>query len=144
MDTSSPIIWVVLGLVLIIVEMFSLSLVLLFFGVAALVVAVLKYAGLNNLPIEILAFAILGIAGLLLFRSKLRRSLKSQPDHSIDRNRPIILSVDVPARGSAGIEYQGVLWTAVNASDAPMKKGDQVFIQSTEGVKLIIRKEASL
>ena len=142
MDTSSPIIWVVLGLVLIIVEMFSLSLVLLFFGVAALVVAVLKYAGLNNLPIEILAFAILGIAGLLLFRSKLRRSLKSQPDLSIDRNTPIVLSEDVPAQSSAKIEYQGVLWTAVNDSNTPMKKGDQVFIQRTEGVKLIIRKEA--
>ena len=124
--------------------MFSLSLVLLFFGVAALVITILKFAGLNNLPIEIALFAVLGIAGLLLFRGKLRRSLKSQPELSIDRNTPVVLSVDVPARGSAGIEYQGVLWTAVNDSDTPMKKGDQIFIQRTEGVKLIIRKEASL
>lgn len=142
MDTSSPIIWVALGLVLIIVEMFSLTLVLLFFGVSALVVAILKYAGLNNLPIEILIFAILGIAGLLIFRGKLRRSLKSQPELSIDRNTPIVLSEDVPARSSAKIEYQGVLWTAVNDSDTPMTKGTKVFIQRTEGVKLIIRKEA--
>lgn len=135
-------IWVVLGLVLIIVEMFSLSLVLLFFGVSALVIAVLKYAGLNNLPVEIALFAVLGIAGLLLFRGKLRRSLKSQPELSIDRNTPIVLSEDIPARGSSKIEYQGVLWTAVNDSDTPMTKGTKVFIQRTEGVKIIIRKEA--
>lgn len=121
--------------------MFSLSLVLLFFGVAALVVAILKYAGLNNIPVEILIFAVLGIAGLLLFRGKLRRSLKSQPDLGIDRNTPVVLSEDVPAHGSAKIEYQGVLWTAVNDSDTPLPKGSQAFVHKTEGVKLIIHPE---
>ena len=139
MNLTPTFFWVVTGLVLIIAEMFSLSLVLLFFGVSALLVAVAKYLGLNNLPLEIALFAVLGIGSMLLFRKKLRSSLHSQSGLSIDRNAPILLPEDLPAHGTASVIYQGVTWTAVNETDSDLKKGTKVFVHRTEGVKLIVR-----
>lgn len=138
MISSPAIFWVVLGLVLVIAEMFSLSLVLLFFGVAALIVAVAKYLGLNNLPLEITLFAVLGIAGMFLFRKMLLKTLKTQREIGIDLNTPIVLSADLPAHGSAKVEYQGVLWTAINKTGAPLPKGSKAFVLNTDGVKIVI------
>jgi membrane protein implicated in regulation of membrane protease activity len=131
--------WVALGLLLIIAEMFHLSMVLLFFGVAALIVATAKFLGLNNLPLEIILFAVLGIGGLLLFRRKLLRSLKASTGMSIDKNAMIVLPGDLPSHGTTSVTYQGTAWTAVNETDAEIKKGTKVYIQRTEGVKLIVR-----
>jgi len=133
--------WVALGLLLIIAEMFHLSMVLLFFGVAALIVATAKFLGLNNLPLEILLFAVLGIGGLLLFRRKLLRSLKASSGMSIDRNAVIILPSDLPSHGATAVDYQGTSWTAVNDTDVPIQKGTKVYIHRTEGVRLIVRPE---
>jgi membrane protein implicated in regulation of membrane protease activity len=141
MQFTSTFFWVATGLVLIIAEMFSLSLVLLFFGIAALLVALAKFLGLNNLPLEIVLFAVLGIGSMLLFRNKLKVSLQSQSGISIDRNAVIVLTEDLPARGSAAVTYQGVTWTAVNETDSDFKKGNKVYVQRTDGVKLIVRGE---
>ncbi len=141
MNLTPTFFWVATGLVLIIAEMFSLSLVLLFFGVAALLVALAKFLGLNNLPLEIVLFAVLGIGSMLLFRRKLKVSLQSQSGISIDRNAVIVLTEDLPAHGTATVTYQGVSWTAVNETDSDFKKGNKVYVQRTEGVKLIVLPE---
>lgn len=141
MNLTPTFFWVATGLVLIIAEMFSLSLVLLFFGVAALLVALAKFLGLNSLPLEIVLFAVLGIGSMLLFRSKLKQSLKGQSGISIDQNAVIVLAHDIPAHGTASVTYQGVTWTAVNETDSDFKKGNKVYVQRTDGVKLIVRGE---
>jgi membrane protein implicated in regulation of membrane protease activity len=138
MKWTSTFFWVAAGLILISAEMFHLSMVLLFFGVAALIVATAKFLGLDNLPFEITLFAALGIGGLLLFRRKLLRSLKVSTGLSIDKNAVILLTHDLPAHGSAAVVYQGSAWTAVNETDADLKKGTKVYIHRTEGVKLIV------
>lgn len=141
MELTPTFFWVVAGLILIIAEMFSLSLVLLFFGVAALLVAVAKFLGLNSLPLEIVLFAVLGIGSMLLFRKKLKASLGTGSGLSIDRNASIVLAHDLPAHGAVAVTYQGVVWTAVNESEQNLAKGAKVYVQRTEGVKLIVRPE---
>ncbi|HSA60204.1 MAG TPA: NfeD family protein [bacterium] len=141
MNLTPTFFWVATGLVLIIAEMFSLSLVLLFFGVAALLVALAKFLGLNNLPWEIVLFAVLGIGSMLLFRNKLKQSLHTQSGISIDQNAVIILTDDIPAHGTASVTYQGVAWTAVNETDSDFKKGNKVYVQRTDGVKLVVLPE---
>ena len=141
MSLTPTFFWVAAGLTLIIAEMFHLSMVLLFFGVAALIVATAKFLGLNNLPVEITLFAVLGIGGLLLFRGKLLRSLKASSGMSIDRNAMIVLPDDLPSHGTTAVTYQGTAWTAVNETEADLKKGSRVYVQRTEGVKLIVRPE---
>lgn len=134
-------IWMALGLILIIAELMTMSLVLLFFGIAALLVALAKYFGLNHVPLEIFLFAVLGLGSMLLFRAKLLKSLKSSNAKLTDQNAVIVLPHDLPAHGTGNVMYQGVTWTALNESDTDLKKGMKVYIRRTEGVKLIVGPE---
>jgi membrane protein implicated in regulation of membrane protease activity len=134
------IIWAAFGLLLLIVEMFTLSFVMVFFGFAALLVAVLKGTlGLDNLALELVIFAVAGLACLLGLRGKLRESFGKRGGIEIDQAKEIELSAPLAPRGSGKIEYQGAPWDAVNESDAQLAKGAKVVVVRTEGIKIVVR-----
>lgn len=130
--------WFIIGLGLIIAEIFSLTLVLLFFGCAAFVVALLKLVGLNNLQYELVVFAVVGLASLLIFRRRIKGSMHQTQDLEIDRQGTFTLSAPVPPQGEATVQYQGTTWTAVNRTSVPLSAGAPVRIVATEGIKLIV------
>lgn len=139
-DLSPTLVWLILGIILIAVEILTTTFVVLFFGVAAVLVALLKVIGLDNLTAEILIFSLLGLAGLILFRKKLLLKLSST--HAVDglQNAQLILSADIAAHAAGAVTHQGTVWTAINETDQGMKKGDKVLIDRIDGVKLILRK----
>lgn len=133
-------VWAMIGMTLLVIEIFTLSFGVVFFGVAALVVALLKAAtGLDHWGTEILVFAGLGFSGLLLFRRKIMTALGKQAEFTPDRHKIIELTADIPPRSSAKVEYQGVAWDAYNDSTTPLKRGDKAQVLDTEGIKLIVR-----
>jgi len=134
----SIIFWAVIGLVFLVIEIISTHFVLLFFGIAAFIVALVKLFGLNSLPAELTIFGGVGLASLLLLRKKLVESFDPKNKILVDQGRPLLLSADVPPRGRSQVEYQGATWTAVNESDQLLKKGDTVTIIRTEGVNLVL------
>lgn len=131
--------WAILGMVLLIIEIFTLSFVVSFFGVAALIVALLKVLGLSNLAVEILIFSGVGFSCIFFFRRKLQRVMNRGPEVALDKAKVFILTADVPPHATAKVEYQGVAWDAYNDSDARLLKGDKVVVTDTEGIKLIVR-----
>jgi membrane protein implicated in regulation of membrane protease activity len=133
---SATLIWATLGVALVLMEVFTSTFVLLFFGVAAFLVAGLKLVGLNHLPGEICLFGGFGILGSLLLRGRIRDSLKGTATYRSDET--VYLDQDIPPRGVASISYQGTPWTAVNDTDKVMLKGSKVLITRTEGVKLFL------
>ena len=133
--------WITVGFVLIIAEIFSLNLVLLFFGLSALVVALAKSLGLANLTAEIILFALAGLGSLLFFRKKLKKGLASRRELSIDLNAAVVVAHDMAPHESSSIDYQGSTWTAVNESDSLLKKGTRAYIHGTDGVKLVLKAE---
>lgn len=143
---SAAAIWAILGLVLLIAEIFSGSFFLCFFGLAALIVASIKQAtGLDQMALEIIAFATIGMSGLLFFRKKLLRNFgHSTPNITIDTQSIVSLSNDLPAHGSGKIEYQGTLWDAFNDSDQDLHRGDRASVIATRGIQLIIRPSGAL
>jgi membrane protein implicated in regulation of membrane protease activity len=140
MELSPAMIWAAIGLMLLIIEVFTLSFVVLFFGLSALVVAGLKLAtGTHNLAIEIVVFAVLGVACLLGFRKKLRQTFNKSARVNTDASTIIDLSVAIAPHCKAKIEYQGTIWDAHNESDIQLKAGDKAIITRTDGIKLIVR-----
>lgn len=133
--------WLIIGFGLIIAEIFTLTLVLLFFGIAAVLVAGIKLFGLNNLTYELILFAVLGIASILLFRQRICSSWSKNPGASmeIDHNKTFTLTAEIPAGGEASVQYQGTAWTAVNRGPAALSAGSQVKVVETDGVKLIVQ-----
>ena len=137
---SPTIIWAIFGFCLLIVEIFTLSFVCLFFGLAAIAVACLRATlGFPNLSVEIITFAVLGGACLLAFRDKLLKNFGKSPGLTTDAHQTITLTADIAPHKAARVEYQGTNWDAHNDSDTPLRCGDTAVIAKTKGIKLILR-----
>lgn len=139
MEITSTLIWAVLGLILIVAEVLTGSFFLLFFGISALLISILRLFGLDSLPTEMAIFAVAGLAGTLLFRKKLHKSLKEGDTIALDVGEKVRLTEDIPAKATSSITYRGTRWTAVNDSDSNLKQGDFALIARIDGVKVILK-----
>lgn len=139
MEITSTVIWAVLGLILIVAEVLTGSFFLLFFGISALLISVLRLFGLDSLPAEMAIFAVAGLAGTLLFRKKLHKSLKEGDAVALDVGEKVRLTEDISAKATGNITYRGTRWTAVNDSDSNLKQGDFAAIARIDGVKVILK-----
>ncbi len=140
-------IWVVAGLVLLVLEMATPGMFLMFFGAAAIVVGVVAGAGLG-LPLwaELLAFSVLSIASLLLFRGPLLRRMKSRPedppivdDLSGERGTTM---VDIAAGERGRVELRGTVWTGFNAGEETLASGARFRVVRAEGLTLHVVRDA--
>lgn len=139
-DLTPTLIWAIIGIVIIVVEMMTGTFFILFFGVGALAVSLLKkFTGLDSLAYEIIIFAIIGTTGIIIFRKKLLQSLSPEKTYSNDEDKIIFLTETVPAKKMANVQYQGTQWQAYNDSDQNLEKGSQALIIRVDGVKLILK-----
>lgn len=128
-------VWMTVGIALLSSEAFTGSFHLLFFGLSALMTAVLASFGLSSVIGQMVLFALLSLLSVGLLRKRLtQRSVGFESDQE---NR-FHVSLDLPPGGEATVQYQGAPWTAVNISDKTLLKGDRARILRTEGIKLII------
>lgn len=134
--------WAACAAILLIGEMVTVSFGLLFFGIAAGVVAVLSLIFPSlSLEFQIIVFAVLGILGAYYGRKSLKRYfVKPAPGVDGDSNAIFVVDGDLAPGASGTVTYQGAPWTAVNESSDEVKKGDQVQIVRTSGIKLIVKK----
>lgn len=133
----SFLVWFIIGLVLLAVEMVTGTFFLMFFGFSGLLVAASKLVGLENLLLECLAFAVLGVVGVLVLRKPLlaRRSNLEVPS---DQGQTLVLSCILEPGESGTSSYQGSPWTVVNSSNETLNVGTEVRIVRTEGIRLFV------
>lgn len=137
-------VWVLMGLALLAIELFTPGgFYVLFFGVGAVVVGALVGAGLVGPPwTEWLIFSVISILSLVLFRRPvLARFRAGGPDHEIDRlEGELAVVLEDLAPGAVGkAELRGTAWTAQNADDRPLAKGQRCRVARVEGLTLWIR-----
>jgi len=140
-------IWVVAGLVLVVLELLTPGLFLLFFGAAAIVVGVAAGAGLA-MPLwaELLAFSVLSVVSLLVFRGPLLRRMKSRPE-----DPPVVddfsgeigtVQVDIAAGDRGRIELRGTVWTAINDGGDALAAGTRCRVVRADGLTLHVVRDA--
>ena len=139
---DADVLWLVLGVVLIVSEVISLTLVLGMLGVGALVAAALAFAGLGPL-LQILGFAAAS-TGLLLF---VRPPVKAALDRggTTDRTDVRMLQgasavvVQRVTDDSGQVRLNGELWRArPYAGTGPVDVGKPVSVAAVEGATLLI------
>ena len=142
MNLSSTQIWLIIGIVLTILEIVSTTFVVLFFGIAGLITALVSFLGVSSVTLQMLIFAVVGIGGLVLFRGKLSAAAHKggATDYSSLVSKVIVLDSAIPANGRAAIMHMGTTWTAINESSVPFLVGESVQIVRLEGVKLVVAK----
>lgn len=135
--------WLILGVVLLIGEVFTMDFSLTCFAFACFVAAFLSWVGLNMywqfgigaIVIFMLLFALRPL--FLKYLNKGAEHVKTNVD-ALQGKKGIVFEVkeDDDKRGTVKID--GDLWNI--QSDAPIKKGDAIIVQRVEGVTLIVKK----
>ncbi|MBI5281960.1 MAG: NfeD family protein [Candidatus Solibacter usitatus] len=137
--------WFLLGLALLAGELLTPGgFYLIFFGAGAIVVGVLKLAGLGwTLPVEILLFVAASVAGLLFFRKPLlQRFRRLTPQIAVDAlTSEVACSMEEIPAGSVGkVELRGTSWNAHNLDDSPIPRAARCRVERVDGLTLHVRK----
>jgi membrane protein implicated in regulation of membrane protease activity len=141
--------WLALGLVLIALEMVSSGgFYIIFFGVAAVVVAGLAGTGLTEASwVQWLLFSVLSIASLVLFRNPLMRTLNlgagaADIDTLAGETGTALEDMSVGANGR--VELRGTTWSARNAGSTPLARGHRCVVVRAERLTLLVKPEEAI
>ena len=135
--------WIIMGILLMGAELTAVdaAFYLLFVGAAAIIMGLLGLGGLE-LPVwgQYLAFAVLSIGSMVLFRERLYVKLRGGVPGIRESHAGRILQVheEVPQGGETRVALRGTQWTAVNRGQETIAAGSRVRIVAVEGVELII------
>lgn len=136
--------WMILGLALLGAEMTTPGgFYILFFGLSALSVGTL--AGLELVQadwLQWLLFSIIAVASLLLFRGPLLARLgdkrKGLPDVDTMLGEVAVLAEAIAAGETGKAELRGTTWTAKNAGNVPLNKGQRGKVTRVDGLTIWI------
>jgi membrane protein implicated in regulation of membrane protease activity len=135
-------VWIILGIVLLGVEATTTAFVAIYFGVAALLVSLLALAGLP-LALQVVAFAGLSVAGLLLTRSTLARLSGSGPElrigaEALPGQRGVVVRA-IGADDPGQVRIGGDTWTArCYFDDEAIAEGARVEVIEVRGVTALV------
>jgi membrane protein implicated in regulation of membrane protease activity len=149
MDNLVWILWTVLGVILIIAEVFTPGFVLLWFGVGALAAAFAGLVGITSLPLQFLIFAVVSIAltaaSRTIFvnyfsREKAGTDLKTGVD-ALPGKVGTVVSSSVGALNEGAVKVFGSTWTAYPAEgEEPLEAGDRVTVERVQGASIYVRR----
>jgi membrane protein implicated in regulation of membrane protease activity len=141
--------WIILGLILIVAEVFSSGFVLLWFGIGALAAAFAGIVGIDSFAIQFLIFAVVSIgltaASRTIFlnyfsREKTGDSLRTGMD-SLPGRIGTVVSSSRGALNEGAVKVFGSTWTAYPADgEEPLEAGDCVQVEKMEGASLYVRR----
>ena len=137
-------VWLVVALVLVGSELATLAFVALYLAVGAVGAGIASIAG-GGLTIQVLVFAIVAVASLLLTRKPLMGALGKTP--AVVSNAPnvvgkrAVVTVQIgPGPGQRGQARVGTeYWSARSESENAVDEGTTVEIVSIDGVALVVR-----
>src|SRR2546426_3698428 len=149
MDNLIWILWFVLGLVLIVAEVFTSGFVLLWFGIGALAAALAGIVGIHSLGLQFLIFAAvssgLTAASRTIFvnyfsREKTGDSLRTGVD-SLPGKIGTVVSSSCGALNEGAVKVFGSTWTAYPADgEEPLEAGERVRVESVQGASIYVRR----
>jgi membrane protein implicated in regulation of membrane protease activity len=143
------ILWIVLGVILIIAEVFTPGFVLLSFGIGALAAALAGAVGITSLPLQFLIFAVVSVsltaASRTLFvnyfsRKKVDESLKTGM-RALPGKVGIVVSSSRGPMNEGAVKVFGSTWTAFPAEgEELLEAGDRVSVERVEGSRIYVRR----
>ena len=139
---DADLLWLIAGAGLIVVELFTLSLVLAMLGVGALAASAVAFAGLGPAA-QLLAFSGTSAALLVFVRPPVKKALDR--GGSTERTDPRMLTgaaavvVERVSEDGGQVRIHGELWRArPYASGAPIEAGRSVSIAAVDGATLLV------
>lgn len=143
------IIWLLIAAILIAGEAATTGFFLLWFGVGAIVAAVLALLGVTSLAIQITAFLIVSILLVIFSRTILqtylpRTSGDAELKTGVEKMIGKVVTVVTASQGirnECAVKTSGSVWTAFPVEgEAPLIEGESVEIERIEGNTIYVRR----
>ncbi|MFQ5876663.1 MAG: NfeD family protein [Acidobacteriota bacterium] len=138
-------VWILIGLTLLVAEVAAPGgIIMLFFGVSALVVGTLVAAGLGGpIWVQWLLFSVLSVVSLITLRGPILKRVRARTGgvDAVDSlvGQTVVL-LDELAPGAEGkVELRGTAWIATNVGVQTAAKGQRCIVDRVEGLKLFVR-----
>lgn len=135
------VLWLIVGLVLLALELLVPGIVLMFFGLGALLVSLLVGTGVieeGAMGVQLIVFAIASVILLALLRRVFRKTLSgssSQGEHLEEFvGREVTVLAAIPDQGEGRVELKGATWRARSAQALP--SGARARILRRDGLLL--------
>lgn len=135
--------WIVFGVILMIIEIFTPTFFIFWFGLGSLAAAVVAYFHENTL-LELVTFIVVSAVFVLSTR-KLAKKISGEQVRSINIDEIIgkeaIVIEKVDNKAATGvIKVSGDMWRAVSLDDDMVfEKGDRVTIEKIEGAHAVVK-----
>lgn len=140
-------IWLILGVVLVIAEIFTLGFVLLWFGIGALAAALAGYMGLG-LGFQFLIFAVVSVALTAMSRTIFANYFAHDEGHTqkmgVESLPGQIGTVTAGSKGAlnqSAVKVFGSIWTAYPADkETVLVDGEKVEVVEVKGSSIYVRR----
>lgn len=136
------ILWLIIIFILILAEVSTVNLVSIWFiasGIVSLIISIFY----DNFFVQFAVFVILGILLLLTTRRFLEKLLKSNEDAKTNLDRILgstaVVTEPISKNEIGEAKVEGKRWSAISKEELAV--GEEVIVESIDGVKLIVRKK---
>jgi membrane protein implicated in regulation of membrane protease activity len=137
--------WLVLFVVLLVIEIFTMGLTTVWFAGGSIFAFILAYVGFG-LPVQIIVFLLSSIILLVLTRPLAvkffnKERQKTNAESLIGQKAVVLERIDT-LHGTGRAEVSGMEWSAkTDEVESIIEAGEVVIIEGIQGVKLIVKKE---
>ncbi|MCU1289650.1 MAG: Membrane protein implicated in regulation of rane protease [Acidobacteria bacterium] len=147
MEQLAWILWVLLGVILIIAEIFTLGFVLFWFGIGAFAAALAGLLGFGTI-VQFMLFAVVSIALSVMSRTILANYFSHNDENAyktgIDSLPGQIGTVTLASKGAlreGAVKVYGSTWTAFPVNgEAELIEGEKVEVVSVKGSSIYVRR----
>jgi membrane protein implicated in regulation of membrane protease activity len=137
--------WLIFGIILILIELFIPGLIVIFFGVSAILMAGLIYLGfITNIFYQFFLWSILSIILVLTLRKitiKFYPSLEKYQfsKDSLERKKGIVVEEINPHVGSGRVKISGSYWKAISDDGTIIPVGKEIIVVRQNGLLLYVK-----
>jgi len=138
---SPALVWAVIGLLLLIAELATVSFILCFIGLGALIVALTTWIGITpSFSSQLSVFTVSSLLLLFLLRKTARKLFAGHADAPPDyagQKVPVIRPI--PPGGEGAIQYRGSDWIAFSDTAQAIPAGAVVQIEAIHGIRVKVK-----
>jgi membrane protein implicated in regulation of membrane protease activity len=134
------IVWFIIGLILVLMELATPGLIVVFFGIGAWAVSLLSLILPINLPVQLVVFLMVSICSLLIFRKNLKSKFFEKNENKEDLlddefiGKTAIVDAPIKAGMEGKVIFKGAPWQAVSEQD--VNKDEKVKIIGKDSIIL--------
>ncbi len=138
---SPAAVWAVVGLLLLVAELATVTFILSFIGLGALIAALTTWIGLtSSLGSQLIVFSASSLLLLLLLRKTAKKLFAGHADRPPDyAGQKVHVIRPIPAGGEGAIQYRGSDWIAFSESAQTIPEGAVVQIEAMEGIRVKVK-----